>query len=479
MLVPMDELATGFLEQLRAGRSDPERLVVSGEPEPGRAVEAFARAAAHPELAANLEVWVPELLVGARPGFGAERLLDVVSRIHGGKLDPGGLASLARVLAASNFLGRTLGSRPEWALALRGALPGPPDGDPPRPNWSSIRSAKYLGLLRVAARDLAGRPFEQSLRELSDLADGCLEAAMQCAAAETGEEAPGLLALGKLGGRELNFSSDVDLLVIYQARDVEEDRARNPVAAKLARRLKQGLEEPTAEGFGYRVDFDLRPEGPPGALANSVSAALDYYETFGAEWERQMLVRLRGVAGDDRASRAFADAIVPFVYRRAVGPEALEHVRAMKTRIEEERRRQRLDLDAHLKEGPGGIRDVEFLVQALQLFYGGAHPELRTGNVLDALDVLRRSAILPDATVSVLEAKYLWLRRAEHALQLEEERQVHTVPRDPAAQRALARRMGYRDAEAERARERMLDDWTAARTEVRGHFEELVLGGAS
>jgi glutamate-ammonia-ligase adenylyltransferase len=474
----MDVLAAGFLEQLRAGRSDPERLAVSGEPEPGRAGEAFARAAAHPDLAANLEIWVPELLVGARPGYGAERLLEIVTRMPD-RLDPGGLCSLAKVLAASNFLGRTLASRPDWALELRGALPGPPAGDLPQPDWASIRAAKYLGLLRVAVRDLSGRPFEESLKELSDLADGCLAAALRCASAETGEEAPGLLALGKLGGRELNFSSDVDLLVIYRAADAEEDRARNPAAARLARRLKQGLEEPTAQGFGYRVDFDLRPEGPPGALANSVSAALDYYETFGAEWERQMLVRLRGVAGDEQASRAFADAIVPFVYRRAVGPEALEHVRAMKTRIEEERRRQRLDLDAHLKEGPGGIRDVEFLVQALQLFYGGAHPQLRTGNVLDALEALRSLGVLPETTVSVLASKYLWLRRAEHALQLEEERQVHTMPRGPAAQRALARRMGYRDTEAERARLRMLDDWTAARTEVRAHFEELVLGRAT
>jgi glutamate-ammonia-ligase adenylyltransferase len=473
----MDALAAGFLEQLRAGRADPERLATSGEPEPARATEAFARAAAHPDLAADLECWVPELLVGARPAHGAERLLEIVTRIPD-RLDRGGLCALAKVLAASNFLGRALASRPEWALELRGTLAGPPSRELPQLDWGSIRAAKYVGLLRVAARDLSGRPFEESLKELSDLADGCLCAALGCAAAETGEEAPGLLALGKLGGRELNFSSDVDLLVIYQAADAEEDRARNPAAARLARRLKQGLEEPTAEGFGYRVDYDLRPEGPPGALANSVSAALDYYESFGAEWERQMLIRLRGVAGDDPASRAFADAIVPFVYRRAVGPEALEHVRAMKTRIEEERRSQRLDLDAHLKEGPGGIRDVEFLVQALQLFYGGAHPELRTGNVLGALGALCRLGILPDATASVLSAKYLWLRRAEHALQLEEERQVHTIPRKPAAQRALARRMGYRDTEAERARERMLDDWTAARTEVRGHFEELVLGRA-
>jgi glutamate-ammonia-ligase adenylyltransferase len=471
----VDELAATFLESLRAGRADPELLAVSGEPEPARAAAAFERAAADPGLAADLDLWAPELLVGARPGYGAERLVEAVAGIPG-ELDAGGLCSLARVLAASNFLGRSLASHPERALELCGMPPGPPDEEPLQRDWTHIREAKYRGLLRVAARDLSGRPFEESLKELSDLADRCLAAALGCAAAETEVEPPGLLALGKLGGRELNFSSDVDLLLIYSAVDPEEDRARNPQLARFARRIKQGLEEPTADGFAYRVDFDLRPEGPPGTLTNSVSAALDYYETFGAEWERQMLVRLRPVAGDEEASRAFAEAIAPFVYRRAVDPEALEHVRAMKTRIEEERRRQRLDLDAHLKEGPGGIRDVEFLVQALQLFYGGAHPELRTGNVLDALGALRSLGILPEETASALSADYLWLRRAEHALQLEEERQVHTMPRAPAAQRAQARRMGYRDAEAERARQRMLDDWTAARTQVRGHFEALVLG---
>ncbi|MEN8181579.1 MAG: hypothetical protein ABFS46_03480 [Myxococcota bacterium] len=474
----MEPLADRFLEQLRAGSADPGLLALAGDEDPARSASVFEAAARHPDLAPDLERWVPELLVGARPGHGARLLLELAEQVRAdaARLDSGGLRSLSRILAGSNFLGRGLRRRPEWIRELAGPLPGPPEDQEPE-DWEDLRDAKYRGLLRVAARDFGGRPFQEGLAELSALADRCLLTALRCASAEVGVPPPALFALGKLGGRELNLSSDVDLLFLYEASGPEQDVARNREVAQVARRLKQGLEVPTAEGFGYRVDLDLRPEGRTGALANSVAAALDYYEAFGAEWERQMLIRLRFVAGDAAAGQAFSQAILPFVYRRSVDPGALEHVRAMKTRIEEERRAQRLDLEHHLKEGPGGIRDVEFLLQALQLFYGGVHPELRSGNVLEGLEALGRLGILSEETALALAGAYQWLRRAEHGLQLEEERQLHTVPREPAAQRALARRMGYREPEAEQARERMLDDWTAVRAEVRGHFEELLLGG--
>jgi glutamate-ammonia-ligase adenylyltransferase len=148
----------------------------------------------------------------------------------------------------------------------------------------------------------------------------------------------------------------------------------------------------------------------------------------------------------------------------------------MKLRIEEERRAQRRDLEADLKEGPGGIRDVEFLVQALQLFYAGQTPSLRTGNVLEAIAAFEQAGILKAETARALSDAYRWLRRAEHAVQLAEERQTHSFPRDPAEQGRLARRMGYADADGARARARLLEDWTAVRTEVRAHFDELVLG---
>jgi glutamate-ammonia-ligase adenylyltransferase len=285
------------------------------------------------------------------------------------------------------------------------------------------------------------------------------------------------MALGKLGGRELNFSSDVDLLFVYHPSAEEDPLAQNQAAARLILRFKQQLETPTAEGFGYRVDLDLRPEGRSGVLANSVEAALSYYESFGAEWERQALLRLRAVAGPRNAAADFERGIVPFVYRRLIDPQTMQRVRDMKTRIEEERRRAGKDIEADLKEGPGGIRDVEFLTQALQLLYGGREPQVRGGNVLAALAALGQLALLPEATCAALRDAYLWLRRAEHALQLAEEQQTARFPRDRGAQAALARRMGYADELASDALARLLDDCTAVRGAVRAHFEALVLRG--
>jgi glutamate-ammonia-ligase adenylyltransferase len=163
------------------------------------------------------------------------------------------------------------------------------------------------------------------------------------------------------------------------------------------------------------------------------------------------------------------------VYRRTIGLDVLGAVRAMKSRIEADRRKAGKDLEADLKEGPGGIRDVEFLVQALQLLYGGREIELRTGNVLRALEGLVRIQALSEDTVSTLRSAYLWLRRAEHALQLTEERRTQQVPRAAAGRLALARRMGYADAEGERARSRWQQDWSTFRSEVRESFEALVL----
>jgi len=222
------------------------------------------------------------------------------------------------------------------------------------------------------------------------------------------------------------------------------------------------------------VDLELRPEGKSGSLANSVDGALSYYESFGAEWERQALVRLRHVAGAPAAARAFEAGIEPFVYRRSISPDTLGAVREMKHRIERERRSAGRDIEHDLKEGPGGIRDIEFLVQALQLLFGGRDRSVRTGNVLDALEALAAADALPEPIASSLAAAYAWLRRAEHAIQLAEERQTHQFPRDPEAQLALARRLGDRDPSGKTARGRLLDDWTATRTEVRAHFDRIL-----
>jgi len=461
-------------------RGDAERgaLETLGCLDPERASQQLRRACVHPDLAAGSERWLPSLLLSARPGAGAEYLAELAERHRQAlrrPLDLDALPCLPRLLGSSDFLARVLLRHPNWCEELLGARPAAPETTPIEPDWTPLRIAKYKGLLRVAARDLCGRPFEESLGELSRLADRCLEAALARAAQEAQVAPPALFALGKLGGNELNFSSDVDLLFICENSGEGQEPPELAAQIELIRCFKKHLEVASEDGFGYRVDLELRPEGRTGVIVNSVDAALSYYESFGAEWERQMLIRLRFVAGPRRPAEAFERGLRPFVWRRSVGPDAILGVRAMKRRIEDERLEAGRDLEADLKEGPGGIRDVEFLVQAFQLLFGGRERSLRTGNVLEALGALERLGLLDASVTAELSEAYLWLRRAEHALQMVEERQTQAFPRDAAQQLGLARRLGYPQLEAARARDALLDDWTRVRARVRTHFENLVL----
>lgn len=471
----MTELSEALIREFsdRLQRAAPVSLLLErlGDRAP-ESPRALLDAAAHPDLAPQLASWLPSLLSSAKPGAGARSLVEIANgyRVEsGGAVPLGELPSLPRVLGCSDFLARLLRKRPLWVDEIQGNPPSSPDHSPPRADWSDIRACKYRGLLRVAARDLEGHPLRQSLRDLSDLADACLGSALHCAAQEIGGDPPSLLALGKLGGRELNFSSDADVIFLIPSSAVAEK------AVRIIRRFKNRLEEHGPDGFGYRIDLELRPQGKVGALAHTNPAALSYYEDHGAEWERQMLIRLRRVAGPAELAAEFAAGITPFVYRKTISTEVIHVVRAMKARIESERLEAGRDIEFDVKEGAGGIRDVEFLVQSLQLFHGGRHPELRTGNVLEALEILAALGHLPAGDAESLNATYSWLRRTEHALQMREERQTAAFPRDETAQLELARCLGYADDLGESARAALLDDWTSVRAAVRQHFDALVL----
>jgi glutamate-ammonia-ligase adenylyltransferase len=479
----VDAFATEFTDSVRNSAPSLDALASVGEPDPVAAAASFKRAANDPDLAGCLQDWCAALLTSARPRHAADRLADLAAarRETGAPLEPGRLGALPIVLGSSDFLARLLSQHPGWVEELSGSIPDPPNEISLQADWGEIRAAKYKALLRIAARDLVGRPFTESLRELSDLADGCLAAASQCTARDIGSEAhaPVVFALGKLGGRELNFSSDVDLVFLYESPKGEVDPARGRAATAFIRHFKKQLELPSPDGFIYRVDLGLRPEGVAGALAQSVESALSYYEVSGADWERQMLIRLRLLSGPSAVAAEFRDGIRPFVYRRSIDPSAIGAVREMKDRIESERREAGRDLEADLKEGPGGIRDVEFLVQSFQLFFGARMASLRTGNTLDGLAELARQNLLPEAIAAQLSDAYLWLRRAEHALQMADEQQTSRFPREPSAQLRLARRMRYTDPHGDAAITRLLDDWGRVRGEVRTHFEALVLRGDS
>jgi glutamate-ammonia-ligase adenylyltransferase len=474
-------LLESLVAGLGRGEAPLEALDALGVAEPALTATRLRTVACHADLAPTRARWLPGLLLSARPGYGAHVLEELCVRYRdarGCALDLARLPALPRLLGSSDFLARLLLRHPHWSEELVGDPPGAPEDAPLEADWTAIRIAKYKGLLRIAARDLVGRPFEASLAELSRLADRCLTAALEAASRECESVRPALFALGKLGGAELNFSSDVDLLFIYEAASETAETDHRTSIARLVQTFKKHLEVPSEDGFGYRVDLELRPEGRMGVIANPVDVALGYYESFGAEWERQMLIRLRYLAGPREPADAFERGIRPFVWRRAVGPDAIRGVRAMKRRIEDERLEAGRDLEADLKEGPGGIRDVEFLLQAFQLFFGGREPSLRTGNVLAGLEALKQLALLPAPVTEGLRDAYLWLRRAEHCVQMIDERQTQTFPREASAQLGLARRMGYAEPEGRLARATLLDDWTRVRTEVRRHFENLVLESA-
>jgi glutamate-ammonia-ligase adenylyltransferase len=288
-------------------------------------------------------------------------------------------------------------------------------------------------------------------RELSGLADACLEAAVKFCSAElvTGygepvcnDSAPGfsVIALGKLGGDELNFSSDIDLLYLYASDDGQAGSlSLHEYYARLSKAVTRALSESTSDGMVFRVDLRLRPEGQSGAICNSLRAAESYYETFGRTWERQALLRARPAAGDAWLGDAFLKMVEPFVFPRIGGTQTLDEVRAL--------RRMFVTANANgswdVKLGTGGIRDVELVAQVLQLLYGGKRPDLRDRTTLPSLSKLALAGLISDYENRTLTDAYKLLRRIEHRLQLEHAQQVHRLPETAEGMDTLARRLGY------------------------------------
>ena len=321
--------------------------------------------------------------------------------------------------------------------------------------------------LRVAARELLateggdGGDLDTTARELSDLAQVCIELATDEAlrwaearfgtpVTKDGERcAFTVLGMGKLGGRELNCGSDVDLLPFYDTDDGEvrkggatgeiTDQTLHEHFARVTQRLTATLEDATDEGMCWRVDLRLRPEGARGPLVNSLHAAERYYETWGRTWERAALLRARAVAGDLAFGQSVLDALAPFVWRKVVDPRIAREMTELVVR-------GRVELSSEperdLKLGPGGIREVEFFVQSLQLIWGGREPSLRLSNTLDSLRRLRGRGLVTDRESRELEAAYLTLRRLEHRVQFATGLQTHILPRGELLE-IIAKTVGF------------------------------------
>ena len=328
---------------------------------------------------------------------------------------------------------------------------------------AGLRRLRRREMVRIAWRDIGGlADFDETVRDTSDLADAIIDAGVtrlhewQCVDLGTPIGHSGepqqliVLALGKLGASELNFSSDIDLIFTFPENGQTEGGRRNVdndrYFLQLARKLVKVLGEPTADGFVYRVDMRLRPFGSQGPLVLGFDALEEYYQTHGRDWERYALIRARAVSGDMALAAELLERLRPFVYRRYIDFGTLQSLRSLKVLMEQEVTRK--GMEHSVKHGPGGIREVEFTAQAFQMVRGGRTPALRYRRLLTVLARLGELGLLPVHAVESLSSAYRFLRTAEHRLQQVDDRQEHMLPQDEAGRARIAAGMGYANWEA-------------------------------
>jgi [glutamine synthetase] adenylyltransferase / [glutamine synthetase]-adenylyl-L-tyrosine phosphorylase len=426
-------------------------------------------------LAEQLDLILPKCADAGMALANLERFMAAVPRIEAALVhlagNPRATEILLQVFSTSQYLSEALirdpglldwlqsgperPDRPALVAALETTLTDCAGEDEAK---LALRRFRQRQTLRIGYNDIVrGFPLEMITQDLSDLADACVEAAVGVAWSRArarfgnpmtsrGEVARFVvLGLGKLGGRELNYSSDIDLVFLYD----DDGLATGPkvisnaeLFARIGTEIVRLLADHTALGIAYRVDMRLRPDGEQGALARPLDATLGYYVTRGRTWERQALIKCRPVAGDLALGQTFCEAIRPFIYRRYLGAAEIAEIKALKRRIEQ-RTVTAGTADFEVKTGKGGIRDVEFVVQFLQLLHGGEWPDVRDANTLQAIARLEQVGCLSAEERHIMDDTYRFLRRLEHRLQIVFDRQTHEMPRGPEALRTLALRMGY------------------------------------
>ncbi|GAA2425505.1 bifunctional [glutamine synthetase] adenylyltransferase/[glutamine synthetase]-adenylyl-L-tyrosine phosphorylase [Actinomadura vinacea] len=311
----------------------------------------------------------------------------------------------------------------------------------------ALRAEYRRHLLALAGRDLTGAAGVGDVAaELADLAAAALEAGLAFARAEVPEHAACRLAvigMGKCGGRELNYVSDVDVIFVAEARGADEDAALR-AANRLAAATMRACSASTAEGSLWEVDAALRPEGRSGPLVRTLASHRAYYERWAKTWEFQALLKARPVAGDAELGARYIASITPLVWKAAAGEGFVEDVQAMRRRVETHLNQRSAEAERQLKLGPGGLRDVEFAVQLLQLVHGRADEALRSPNTLEALTSLSQGGYVGRDDAAALTSAYRFLRRVEHLVQLHRLRRTHLVPDDAADLRRLGRALGLR-----------------------------------
>ncbi len=395
-----------------------------------------------------------------------------------------GLDAILQLLATSQYFADTLTTYPEFLESVR----NPPRRTPSTAELTAelrdevedcgddaavlhaFRRFRNRHTLRIGINDvIRDRPLEEITRELARAADASIEVALRQALktiggrfgsprGERGQPARiTALAFGKLGGDELNYSSDIDLMFVYdQDGETTGRRSGTPNTEFFGRVVSEVvrlLSSHTDRGVAYRVDLRLRPEGNRGPLARSVASTLSYYDTMGRTWERQALIKLRHVGGDPALARDFLAAIEPFVYRKYFSFAEINEVKALKRQMEQRAgrtagREPTGDYPQDVKVGRGGIRDIEYAVQFLQLLNGGDLPAVRQRNTLLALEALEIAGCLTPDETYILSDAYRFLRKTEHRVQLLFDLHTHRLPSSPEELRKLAIRMGYAERSA-------------------------------
>jgi [glutamine synthetase] adenylyltransferase / [glutamine synthetase]-adenylyl-L-tyrosine phosphorylase len=379
---------------------------------------------------------------------------------------------LERRLAHADFIAR--------APALPATLPEPEV-------MSLLRQWRKRELVRIAWRDLAGwADLEETLADLSCFADSAIGAAHDYARqtlvqrygeprSQSGVSQPlVVLGMGKLGGGELNFSSDIDLVLLFPEHG-DTDGVRSIANEEFFTRLGQAtarlLHTPTVDGFVFRVDMRLRPFGDSGPLVASFASFEDYLQRHGRDWERYAYIKARPITAVDAYAEIYRNAVRPFVYRRYIDYGVFESLREMKQLIEREVERR--EMADHVKLGPGGIREVEFIVQAFQLIRGGRQKSLQTPRLLEALPQLDGDRLLPAEVVTDLHAAYTFLRRLENRLQILADQQTHQLPKDDLSRERIALAMDLPDWSA------LLAQLDVHRKAVLRHFQSVVFSRES
>ena len=322
-----------------------------------------------------------------------------------------------------------------------------------------LRLYRRHAILRLGAREIGWGTTEEVAGELSSFADACLALAFRFCDGELRreygapltDEGPAsfvVLAMGKLGGDELNFSSDVDVCYFYSSDAGQAgERSLHEYYSELSRRITAAIEEATDEGMIFRVDLRLRPEGRSGPLCNSFAAAERYYETFGRTWERQALLRARPCAGDRAFGEQLLEMLEPFIYPRSIDPGMVHDIRELRAMYRPPPSASS-DGSFDVKLGAGGIRDVELVAQTLQLLHGGKRRDLRERTTSRALHRLWIAGLLSDREARTLVAAYRFWRHVEHRIQVEEGAQSQRVPGEVDGRARLAERLGWRDVAA-------------------------------